>query len=68
MNVSTIVVLAVVAALVVLAVRSLVKKRKAGGCAGCSEASCCSAHKGPGEACPAARRALADVEARLGPR
>ena len=64
MNAPTVVVLLVVATLFVLAVRSIVKKRRGGGCAGCSEDSC-SGHAA-GDACPSALRALADVEARLG--
>ena len=64
MNAPTVVVLLVVAALFALAVRSIVKKRRGGGCAGCSEDSCGHA---AGDACPSALRALADVEARLGP-
>lgn len=65
MNASTVVVLVIVAVLVALAVRSIVRSHKGGACAGCSDTSCAGA--GSAGACPAAARALADVEAKLGP-
>ncbi len=65
MNAPTVVVLLVIAALLALAIRSLVKGRRSGKCVGCSEESCGGA--GTVDACPATLRALADVEAKLGP-
>lgn len=64
LNLSTVVVLLVVAALFGLAVRSIVRQRKGGRCGGCSEKSC-PGH-GDGGACPSVARAMADVEAKLG--
>ncbi len=63
-NVSTIAVLIVVAVLLALALRSIVKGRKKGKCPGCSE-EFCTGH-GVDGTCPTMGRALADVEARLG--
>ncbi len=65
MNASTVIVLLVIAALLALAIRSLVKGRRSGKCLGCSEEGCSGA--GTVDACPATVRALADVEAKLGP-
>ena len=56
-------VLAVVAALFVLAVRAIVRSRK-DGCSGCGSADACSAHV-TGGPCPAARDMLRNVERKL---
>ena len=63
-NVSTVVVLVVLAALLALAVRYLVCQQRAKRCAGCSSTSCGAEATG---CCSTAEKALADVEARLGP-
>lgn len=67
MNPATVVVLLIVAVLFALAVRSMWKSSRVDTCAGCSGDGC-SVGRGAGEGpCPAALRALADVEAQLGP-
>ena len=59
-----IVILALVAALLALAVRSLARSGK-GGCSGCGSASSCSAHN-TGAPCPAASDMLRRAEGALG--
>lgn len=65
MNIPTIVVLVVIGVLLALAVRAMVRGSKKGKCAGCSQEGCGGA--GTTDVCPATQRALADLEARLGP-
>ncbi len=65
MNLPTVIVLIVLALCVALALRSILSKKKRGGhCGGCSNESCGGASSP--EACPSVRRALADVDAKLG--
>ena len=65
MNIPTIVVLVILAALLGIAIRSMLRSSKDGHCNGCSNEGCGGA--GTVDACPATQRALADLEARLGP-
>lgn len=46
MNLPTIIIVLVLAAAVVLAVRSVIKNRKKGGCSGCPGGCSCSGHSG----------------------
>lgn len=64
MNLPTTVVLLALAALLALAVRYLVRQQKAKRCAGCTSAGCGAE---AGGCCSTAEKALAEVEARLGP-
>ena len=63
MNPTDLLVIAVVAALLVLAVRSIVRSNK-GGCSDCGSAGTCSAHA-TGGPCPAARDMLRNAEKSL---
>ena len=65
MNLTDALVLAVVAALLALAVRSILRSRRAGACSGCGSASTCSAHATVSP-CPAAADMLDRVEKNLG--
>ena len=65
MNPADFLVIALVAALLALAVRSLVRSG-ADGCSGCGSRGSCSAHA-TGGPCPAAQRMLKDVEKNLKP-
>lgn len=69
MNIPSLVVLLVIAALFALAVRHIVRQSRAGACGGCGEKSCPSRGGArEGGACPSVQRSLEEVEARLGPR
>ena len=63
MGPTDVIVLIVVAALLVLAVRSVLRSSKSG-CSGCGSASSCTAHAS-GAPCPAARDMLAHASKRL---
>lgn len=65
MNAPTIVVLVIVAVLLALAVRSIVRSQKNDRCSGCSNEGCGGASSV--DSCPVTQRAMADIEARLGP-
>ncbi|MCR8908539.1 MULTISPECIES: FeoB-associated Cys-rich membrane protein [Atopobiaceae] len=66
MGLTDVIVIAVVAVLLALAVRSVVRG-KAGECSSCGSRGSCSAHE-TGAPCPAARDMLRNVEKSLGPR
>ena len=66
MNIQTVVVLVVLAALLGLAVRSMWRSNRAGRCSGCNEEGC-SGH-GSGQECPSVAKALDEVDRKLGPR
>lgn len=65
MNAPTLAVLVIVVALLALAVRSIVRSQKNDRCSGCSNEGCGGASSA--ESCPVTQKALADIEARLGP-
>ena len=65
MNPVDLLVITVVAVLLALAVRAIVRSG-AGGCSDCGSRSSCSAHA-TGGPCPAAQRMLKDVEKNLKP-
>lgn len=67
MNLATIVVLAILAALLALAVRAIVRGHDGESCSGCSNEGCSGKAGAKPDVCPTAARAMADVEARLGP-
>ncbi len=66
MNIQTAIVLLVLAALLVLALRSLKKSHDEGNCTGCTQDGC--AGHGDGGACPSVEHALDEVDRRLGQR
>lgn len=64
MNFATVIVLLVIAACVVLAMRAMLRDKKDGHCAGCTDTSC--GGSSDGAPCPSVARAMADVDAKLG--
>lgn len=63
-NLATVIVLLVIAACVALAVRAMLRDKKDGHCAGCTDTSC--GGSSDGTPCPSVARAMADIDARLG--
>ena len=66
MNVASAVVLFVIAVLFAAAVRYIVRSTKDGACSGCDEGCSARGHSGDAGPCPAVRRALDEVDSRLG--
>jgi len=64
LNAPSVIVLLVVAALLFLALRSILKRGKGGSACSCCSAQCCPGPK-HGRPCPSAQRAAAQVDSQL---